>query len=214
MTYFLLSITNKCNKACPYCVVKPWLNNPEYPDKATAADFILFLKKEFQSGDAVELTGGEPTLFPDLEKMLDWLKERAAKVILRTNGLNLGEWRKKYSNLIVVLAKHDSTDGYMRDRKKHLLAHDLTIESIPESIKQKSPFKAVFAKSEESPWEEHPFERSFFVSADGKVRAMACCSNDMGTVWNYKPRKYQVCGKCDTIIGAYDLITKIKEEAK
>ncbi|MDR2554163.1 MAG: radical SAM protein [Fibromonadaceae bacterium] len=209
MTYFLLSITNRCNKACNYCVVKPWLNNHDFPDKITATDLISFLEKEFCEGDVVELTGGEPTLFRELETLLDWLKEHGAKVIIRTNGLNLRERRKKYDNIVVVLAKHDSSDSYMSERKTYLLPHDLVLDAIPDSIKQKEGGKPIFIPSNESPYTSHPFTRSLFISADGKVKAMACCSVDMGTVWDYKLLKYQMCDKCDTMLGAWNLINRI-----
>jgi len=210
MTYFLISLTNRCNKSCDYCVVKQWVNNPDFPDKATAEDFIMFLGKELQSGDVVELTGGEPTLFPDLTMLLDWLKEHKAKVIIRTNGLNLGGWRKCYGNLVVVLARHDSDEDYMAARKKHLLPQDLVLDGIPEHIKQKEPFKPVFVTDKTSPLDSYPFTKARFVSADGKVKFMACCSEDLGTVWDYKPREYQMCDKCTHFLGAWNLVQRIE----
>ncbi len=210
MTYFLLSITNTCNKACPYCVVKPWLNNPDYPDKATARDFLKFLEKEMQEGDVVEITGGEPTLFKGLAYMLCWLKNHKARAILRTNGIGLADWRKNYDNMIVVLAKHDSTEEYWENRKKCLMPHDLALDGIPEHIKQKEAGKPVFVNDKASPLKTHPFKRMFHITNDGKVRFMSCCKNDMGTIWNYKPRKYHCCQECPFALGAWNLASKIQ----
>jgi len=211
MTYFLLSITNTCNKSCDYCVVKPWLNNPEYPDKATKEDFIAFLEKEMQSGDVVELTGGEPTMFPGFIELLDWLKEHEAKVILRTNGVLLSEWRKNYPNMIVVLARHDSDDAYMEERKKCLLPQDIVWDIVPEHLKQKEQDKPIFVNDEMSPIKKHPFKKMFFITNDGKVRFMSCCKEDMGTIWNYKPRKYHCCPECPFALGAWNFAARIKQ---
>lgn len=212
MTYFLLSITNRCNKACDYCVVKPWLNNPKYPDKVTAEDFIEFLEKEMKPEDVVELTGGEPTLFPKLLDLLKWLKEHGAKVILRTNGALLNNWRVLYTNMIVVLARHDSNEEYWQERKKYLLPHDLAIDGIPEHLKQKEDNKPVFVNDETSPLEEHPFKRMFHITNDGKVRFMACCKNDMGNILDYRLKNYHICPKCPYALGAWNLANNIKEE--
>jgi hypothetical protein len=210
VTYFLISLTNKCNKKCSYCVVEQWLNKPDFPDKITASDLILFLEKEFQPSDVVELTGGEPTLFPGLIMLLDWLKEHEAKVIIRTNGLNLGGWRRCYDNLVIVLARHDSDEDYMSKRKEYLLPHDLVLDGIPEHIKQKEQDKPIFVNDETSPLTSYPFTKAFFITNDGKIKFMPCCSEDLGTVWDYKPRKYHCCDNCPYMLGAWNLASRIR----
>jgi hypothetical protein len=198
MTYFLISLTNRCNKQCPYCVVKEWRNKPkQFPDKMAVEDLISFLKKEQQSNDIIELTGGEPTMFPDLELLLDWLRKQGTRVILRTNGLNLGEWRRNYNNLIIVFAKHDSNDSYMSERKKYLLPQDLVLDGIPKHIMQKEQGKPIFVNDEISPLTSHPFDRMFFVTNDGKIRFAPCCKEDMGELLHFAdivaPKRYPVC---------------------
>ena len=210
MTYFLLSITNACNKSCDYCVVRPWLNSPDYPDKATAQDFIDFLAKEMQPGDVVELTGGEPTMFPGLFKILDFLKENGTKVILRTNGFKLGKWRKNFENAVVVLARHDSCDEYMSERKKHLLPQDLVLDGIPDDIKQKEQDKPIFKADAVSPETSHPFKRMFHITNDGKIRFMSCCKDDMGTLWDYRLRTYHCCYTCPYALGAWNLARRMR----
>jgi len=209
MTYFLLSITNTCNKSCGYCAVKLWLNNPEYPDKIATDDIIKFLGKEMKAGDAVELTGGEPTLFPGLMALLDWLKKHKVKTIMRTNGFRLGEWRKDYPNMIVVLAKHDSDEKYMQERKKHLLPQDLVLDGIPEHVKQTAEGKPVFVNDETSPLREHPFKRMLFVTNDGRTRCCPSCEQDMGTAWDFKPRLYHCCQRCSYMLGAWNLAARL-----
>ena len=213
MTYFLLSIANACNKSCDYCAVKPWLNNPAYPDKITAGDLTAFLSRELKENDAVELTGGEPTLFPDLLLLLDFLKENGAKTIIRTNGFKLGEWRKNYENAVVVLARHDSGDEYMDERKKHLLPQDLILDGIPEHIKQKEQDKPIFENNEASPLSAHPFARSMFITADGNIRFMPCADRSIGNIigLNYKLEEWHclTMQKCPYMLGAWNLIARL-----
>jgi organic radical activating enzyme len=213
MTYFLIDITNKCNKSCDYCAVKPWLNKPhEFPDKVNASDLMNWLDDKLDKGDVVKLTGGEPTLFPELQNLLGFLKVSRVKVILETNGLHLGEWRKDYGNMIVVLSKHDSSEDYMNERKKHLLPQDLVLDGVPEHIKQKDGEIAPhFVNDEISPLNSHPFDKAFFVTNDGKVKFMPCSEDDgMGTVWDYKPVNFYCCPKCSYMLGAWNLANRLK----
>jgi len=210
MTYYLISLTNKCNKACSYCVVKPWLNNPEFPDKITAKDVIGFLENKMQIGDVVELTGGEPTLFPNLFDLLNWLKEHGAKVILRTNGLLLDYWRVNYLNMIVVFSQHDSSENYIAERKKCLLPHDRFIDKLPENKMQKEANKPIFINDAENPLTSHPFTCALFITADGNVRFMPCSEESMGTIWNYKSQNWHCCANCSYMLGAWNLANQIK----
>jgi MoaA/NifB/PqqE/SkfB family radical SAM enzyme len=210
MTYFLISLTNLCDKACPYCVVARWRNNPGFPDRLTIDGLLNFFEKELHGGDVVELTGGEPTLFYGLEELLGWLRDSKAKVILRTNGSRLGEWRKDFGNLVIVLARHDSGEEYMEERRRHLLPQDLALEGIPEHIRQKEDCKPVFVNDDASPLESHPFKKAFFVTADGKARFMPCCKEDLGTIWDCKPRKYHMCEKCPYMLGAWNLANRLE----
>ena len=205
MTYFLLSLTNACNKSCDYCVVKKWRNNPDFPDKITFDDIRKFLDDRLYANDVVELTGGEPTLFSGLIYLLNYLKDKNAKVILRTNGAGLNAWRKDYPNMTVALAKHDSAEEYIAKSKQWLLPHDLVLDGIPEHIRQKEQDKPIFVNDETSPYDRHDFANAYFITADGKVRFMPCCKDDMGTVWDFQPIKYHCCDNCSYMLGAWNL---------
>lgn len=78
--------TQGCNFRCPYC------HNPELIDLCVCGDPIseeeifAFLKKRRGKLDAVEVTGGEPTLHPDLVEFLEKIREMDYLVKLDTNG--------------------------------------------------------------------------------------------------------------------------------
>lgn len=209
MTYFLISLTNKCNKSCDYCVVKQWRNNPAYPDKITAEDVIAFLAKEARAGDIVELTGGEPTLFPNLNNLLDFCKELRLKVIMRTNGLNLGEWRKEYDNLTIVFAKHDSSEEYMEKRKKHLFSQDIIEEYIDGKKVSSDSLVPEFKTNDTSPLNSHGITKPFFITADGNVRFMPCVEQSWGNIigLQYKREEHYCLDMqtCPYMLGAWNL---------
>jgi organic radical activating enzyme len=221
MTYFLLSITNKCNKSCGYCVVKPWLNKQaEFPDKLNAADLISWLGTLIQSGDVAEITGGEPTLFPELTNLLDFLLLFHAKVILRTNGFHLDLIdRSKYDNMIVILAKHDSPDSFIEKIKPLLKPWDLLKTEVDPNVKQAISEDYGMPKFATPTVTRHGFDRFYTVTNDGVVRVMFCQTKPelhtpisrMGTIWefNYNHTPWYACPECPYGLGAWELASFI-----
>jgi pyruvate formate lyase activating enzyme len=77
--------TQGCNFRCPYC------HNPELVDPALFCpsltdEVIPFLEKRRGLLDAVTITGGEPTLQPDLESFLRKIRRLGYLIKLDTNG--------------------------------------------------------------------------------------------------------------------------------
>jgi len=80
--------TQGCNFKCPYChnpeLVNPKLFMPTIPEEKVSS----FLKKRKGKLDAVEITGGEPTLQPDLIDFIGKIKKLKFLVKLDSNGSN------------------------------------------------------------------------------------------------------------------------------
>jgi pyruvate formate lyase activating enzyme len=78
--------TQGCNFRCPYChnpeLVLPEHFSPPLPEE----EIFSFLEKRRNQLEAVEVTGGEPTLQPDLLDFLARLKKMGFLVKLDTNG--------------------------------------------------------------------------------------------------------------------------------
>ena len=78
--------TRGCNFRCPYC------HNPELVDPARSgpilpeAEVISFLESRRGKLDAVTVTGGEPTLQPDLGRFLHAVKGMGYLAKIDTNG--------------------------------------------------------------------------------------------------------------------------------
>ena len=82
--------TMGCNFRCPYCYV-PQLVLPEKIKKLKeipVAEIFSFLQKNKGLNEAVVITGGEPTLQPDLPEFIRRVKAMGYSVALETNGTN------------------------------------------------------------------------------------------------------------------------------
>ena len=78
--------TGGCNYRCPFChnaelVLRPG-EQPEIPEE----EFFALLRKRKGLLDGVAVTGGEPTLQPDLPEFLARIRELGYAVKLDTNG--------------------------------------------------------------------------------------------------------------------------------
>ena len=127
--------TQGCNFKCPYC------HNPELiPVKSKNKDYMDldyfwdFLDKRAELIDAVTITGGEPTLQPDLVEFIEKVKDKGFKVKLDTNGSNPDTVKK--------LIKDNLLDYIAMDVKGSLENYGLytdneqitSIDNIKESI--------------------------------------------------------------------------------
>lgn len=79
--------TNGCNFKCPFChngdlVLSNYINNNSFSKK----DILSFLKKRQGLLDGVCITGGEPTLQPDLFDFIKEIKELGLLIKLDSNG--------------------------------------------------------------------------------------------------------------------------------
>ena len=106
----LQDVTNACNLRCPTCFAS------SSPDHATPAstDSILAnvdrrLHREGGQLDVVMVSGGEPTVHPQLLEILDGLQDRnIARILLNTNGIRLS----RDDDLLAYLTEHrDRCDG-------------------------------------------------------------------------------------------------------
>lgn len=90
--------TAGCNMRCPFCynakLVLPELIHPD--QLYDAGEVLAFLKKRKKYLDGVVVTGGEPTLQPDLPEFLGKLKKIGYLIKLDTNGL----WTEEVARLI------------------------------------------------------------------------------------------------------------------
>ena len=122
-----------CNYRCPFCH-----NSELLPRKGeefmTEEEFLSFLKKRQGLLDAVCVSGGEPTLYKDLPRLLKAIKDLGYLVKLDTNGSDPG--------VLKALVKDGLIDYVAMDIKKSPARYGETVglskvdmEAIEESIR-------------------------------------------------------------------------------
>jgi tetraether lipid synthase len=87
----IFEITEHCNLSCPTCYAS---SSPHLTWHMTLPEFEQRLDRLLRAGkadaDMVQLSGGEPTLHPDIERMVQGCLERGVRqVYINTNGIRL-----------------------------------------------------------------------------------------------------------------------------
>ncbi|GIE78157.1 radical SAM protein [Actinoplanes philippinensis] len=113
----LTDLTDGCNLRCPTCFTS---SSPSAGEPVPIADVLANidarLARENGRLDVLMLSGGEPTLHPDLPKLLDEVAQRPiVRVLVNSNGLTLA----RDDALLGLLARH-------RDRVEVYLQYDGT----------------------------------------------------------------------------------------
>ena len=78
--------TGGCNYRCPFCHNAELVLRPDEQPEIPEAEFFALLEKRRGLLDGVAVTGGEPTLQPDLPEFLRRIRDLGYAVKLDTNG--------------------------------------------------------------------------------------------------------------------------------
>lgn len=88
----LIEITDHCNLRCPICYADSGPHRPGYRDLATIEGMLDALVRNEGEPDVLQISGGEPTLHPELFAILDAARRRPIRhLMLNTNGLRLAQ---------------------------------------------------------------------------------------------------------------------------
>lgn len=77
-----------CNFRCPFCHNASLVLSPGECEKIEEEDFFAFLSSRAGKLTGVCVTGGEPTLYPELKSFIKKIKDMSFAVKLDTNGTN------------------------------------------------------------------------------------------------------------------------------
>ncbi len=77
--------TGGCNFRCPFCHNSELLGN-DAPASYSEEEILAFLKKRSGVLEGVAITGGEPTLQPDLREFVEKVRGLGLEIKLDTNG--------------------------------------------------------------------------------------------------------------------------------
>jgi uncharacterized radical SAM superfamily Fe-S cluster-containing enzyme len=110
---FLLDVTSQCNLTCPACFTSSSPQASLYlPLDQVLRAVEAALERENGRLDVVMLSGGEPTVHPQIREMIDRLIELPiTRVIVNTNGIRLAS---EESFLDFVAARRDRVEIYLQ----------------------------------------------------------------------------------------------------
>lgn len=122
-------LTHECNGHCAWCIErKGWIPK-------TAVSWQEIAKKAIGTGKKnIILLGGEPTLYPDLQKLIKEIWNAGRKVWVTTNGSMLKpSWVDE--NLMHIEGVNISVHHYFRSSNKEITGLDIRREDLSDSIK-------------------------------------------------------------------------------
>jgi len=176
--YLHICLTVKCNRHCPYCIM---IKFRHFECRIAKESMMAFLEP-YRKGDAVEITGGEPTLIPWLEEIVEYLDKKEVYILLRTNGYKLFDSRK-YRWLVVCLNTHDEPLEYRQEKRALLKSTDIImgencpIDFIDETMNtEEKGFKPNFVPRENTKM-THPFNNVREIFCMGPIYEFLCKSN-------------------------------------
>ncbi|MEX2152722.1 MAG: radical SAM protein [Gemmatimonadaceae bacterium] len=112
----IFEITERCNLTCPTCFTA---SSPHHTWAMSFDDFAAKLDRLLLAGksdsDIVQISGGEPTVHPELERFVAHCFERGIKkVYLNTNGVRLSTDRGLAERLAAIDAGQDRLQIYLQ----------------------------------------------------------------------------------------------------
>jgi Fe-coproporphyrin III synthase len=145
--------TLRCNLACAHCYSS---SAPGGKDGLSAEDLKPFLAAAREQGyDVVSLSGGEPFLYRDLEKLVDFAKSLDFKVNTATNGMLFGSERAKriLEKLDVIAISIDGQPELHDLLRLSAGAFDKMLEGIEVMQKMQKQFGLIHCVTPKS-WEQ------------------------------------------------------------
>ncbi len=105
-TVMVFNVTSKCNSQCVMCDI--W-KNKDPDDMNTETVKKIFSDKFFKNMEIVGISGGEPTLRNDLEKIVEVIGQntnKLQKLIVTSNGLNTDRMSKQIKSVADYCHRH------------------------------------------------------------------------------------------------------------
>lgn len=129
MSAYLLIVTNLfCNHQCTYCIQQKSSLDVRKNSKKVDVDALLIFLKKNRISRSVKLMGGESTLHPDFEKMMNGLLGLYSKIVFTTN-IN-GLWYKDFGKALETMKGFGSKVKWNTTFHPSWMAVELYIERV------------------------------------------------------------------------------------
>lgn len=139
-TYLRISLTERCNLRCQYCMPAEGVELTPKPQLLTQSEIIRLANLFVSSGvDKIRLTGGEPSIRKDIEEICLQLSSlKGLKTLaMTTNGLVLSKKlpKLKECGLDLVNISLDTLVPAKFELMTRRKGHDRVMESIETAVK-------------------------------------------------------------------------------
>ncbi|MBR5140400.1 MAG: anaerobic ribonucleoside-triphosphate reductase activating protein [Clostridia bacterium] len=121
-----------CNFRCPFCHNASLVLSPSKCEKISEEEFFSFLNSRKGKLGGVCITGGEPTLYPDLKEFIKKIKDAGFAVKLDTNGTNPDLLSSLISERLVDYVAMDIKNSI--ERYEATVGTALDIEKVKKSV--------------------------------------------------------------------------------
>ncbi len=137
-------ITERCNLNCTYCYMGKSNSKIPFTNINKVENILDIMKNNFIN--TVELTGGEPMMYPEIFKVIKYTLSNFSFVSILTNGVHfpdkiikyISNFRDKIFIQISIDGSNEKISSVMRQAKR---TSAKTIETITKMIINKIPFR-------------------------------------------------------------------------
>lgn len=139
----VLNLTNRCNLKCVHCYAD---SGNTFEDELTTEQWLNIINQysSFVSNGSVTLTGGEPTLYPDLLTILKKIRYQGHESVLFSNGTTNGGkfgWEKLCECLDYVQFSFDGFTPEVHDKIRGPAAFAKVLEAFKTIYKFDKPLR-------------------------------------------------------------------------
>ena len=133
-----LVVETKCNQKCGFCFSQKAIEDMRLPKRISIAEMQKVAVWLAEQGTRhVNVLGGEPTIHPDLPRLLDILNEAGCRATLVTNGLGEPEsYQESISKVIAVLLNYRPAREHSPRQRQRFLQN---LESLRREKQSRSP---------------------------------------------------------------------------
>ena len=135
----LIEITQRCNLTCPTCYADSSPQRDEMMSMDAFRDLLDdLLRKGKGDADLVQLSGGEPTIHPNMFEMIEYALERGVRqVYINTNGIKLArpEFAKRLAGFGRRVSVYLQFDGVKRSALRILRGREDLVDTKQAALK-------------------------------------------------------------------------------
>lgn len=145
----LIEVTNNCNLKCPTCYARS--GDGDFLSLEKIEEMLdFFVDSEFGNAEILQISGGEPTMHPQIIEIIKLARKKNIKyVLLNTNGLRIAQdenFAKELSQFTGGFEVYFQFDGFEEKTYQHLRGRnllDLKMQAIKNLTKYKIPITLV-----------------------------------------------------------------------